>query len=746
MLHTKPATIAVLLSILLSLSTTFAFGAIIPTPSSSSKRGGYFTKFHLGRRNRNNSIKRINKNIKKMGGSHSSLEASTADGVDSSNIESSSSPTTTTITQNSNGDTSNNALTKNNSAALPPQQQYTPPSTPIKPLKHYIFLVHGWLGNDLEMGSLSVSFRNIISPSAVVGIIAETDSDSSGSVVPKAKRPRRSRSSRAVVTQDAKETQSEAVTKRQHAAHHEEAAAAASEGVVISDEGTEIVVHSVKCNVGRTNDGIRNGGTRLANEIIEFIRKDARKMKYDEKKDDADRDDATTRARDVTYSIVGNSLGGLYARYAISLLPYQLSVNNDNDNGNVLFNLHPNVFCTTATPHLGVSRQTYFPIPRIAETIIGAGMDTTGRDLFRLNSEKNLANAAAGNIVGGVVGGVRRLSALSPRNAVNTISNGFCNDAEGIAVGGNGLRRHDDDDDNDMECIIRNMCLQEKYLAPLRNFRRRIAYANAYGTDFQVPTETAAFLHPKSGVGHFVVASRYGSSSTMEGGEGEGSTMSAEEEEKAAAENENVVTEENGNNNNEEPVRQRSSSPVLRPFIVAVVRTEKTSQPQSHYGASADDDSDELIRMSQSLDSLGWTKVFIDVRDRIPVPGLTRPAWLRPVCGSLDDLIRERTGLQFRSLQPPPSSSGADGDDPTTANNGDVPSIDSSENETSECILTSQELAQSTNAGDSFDFPLGHTVMIANSKSEGYTRINSQGRPVMDNLAEEMVNDVLEFE
>jgi len=586
------------------------------------------------------------------------------------------------------------------------------------------------------MGSLSVSFRNIISPTAVG--VAENDSDSSGSVIPAAKRPRRSRSSRAT-KQDTKETQS-VVTKRQHAAHHEEAAAAASEGVVISggdnDEGTEIVVHSVKCNVGRTNDGIRKGGTRLANEIIDFIRKDAKKSGM--KKDDNDHD-VTPQAQDVTYSIVGNSLGGLYARYAISLLPYQLSVNdnNNNNNKNMLFNLHPNVFCTTATPHLGVSRQTYFPIPRIAETIIGAGMDTTGRDLFRLNSEKNLANAAAGNIVGGVVGGVRRLSALSPRNAANTISNGF-NDAKDAR--GSDLRKHDDDDDdgNEMECIIRNMCLQEKYLTPLRNFRRRVAYANAYGTDFQVPTETAAFLHPRSGVGHFVVASRYGSSSSIEG-EGEGSTMTSAEEEKAA-ENESGTKEENGGNN-EELVQQRSS-PVLRPFIVAVVRTEKTSQPQSHYGA-ATDDADELIRMSQSLDSLGWTKVFIDVRDRIPVPGLTRPAWLRPVCGSLDDLIRERTGLQFRSLQP--SSSGANGDDQTTSNNGDA-SKNSSESETSDCILTSQELAQSTNAGDSFDFPLGHTVMIANSKSEGYTRINSQGRPVMDNLAEEMVNDVLEFE
>ena len=66
-----------------------------------------------------------------------------------------------------------------------------------------------------------------------------------------------------------------------------------------------------------------------------------------------------------------------------------------------------------------------------------------------------------------------------------------------------------DIDDEEMECIIRNMCLRDKYLMPLRNFRQRIAYANAYGTDFQVPTETAAFLNLKSGVGHFVISSRH---------------------------------------------------------------------------------------------------------------------------------------------------------------------------------------------------------------------------------------------
>ena len=39
-----------------------------------------------------------------------------------------------------------------------------------------------------------------------------------------------------------------------------------------------------------------------------------------------------------------------------------------------------------------------------------------------------------------------------------------------------------------------------------------------------------------------------------------------------------------------------------------------------------------------------------------------------------------------------------------------------------------------------------HTVMVANSKSDAYTKLNFQGRPVMDKLAEDMLRDVLKFE
>ena len=48
------------------------------------------------------------------------------------------------------------------------------------------------------------------------------------------------------------------------------------------------------------------------------------------------------------------------------------------------------------------------------------------------------------------------------------------------------------------------MCTCPTYLEPLALFKKRIAYANAYHTDFVVPTQTAAFLNVDSTYPHHV--------------------------------------------------------------------------------------------------------------------------------------------------------------------------------------------------------------------------------------------------
>lgn len=70
--------------------------------------------------------------------------------------------------------------------------------------------------------------------------------------------------------------------------------------------------------------------------------------------------------------------------------------------------------------------------------------------------------------------------------------------------------------------LIHTMCTCSTYLDPLRSFRKRIAYANAYKTDFVVPTNTAAFLNPDSTYPHHVSEEIKDDSDTVEGGETNG--------------------------------------------------------------------------------------------------------------------------------------------------------------------------------------------------------------------------------
>ncbi|KAL7468791.1 hypothetical protein ACHAXS_009024 [Conticribra weissflogii] len=216
------------------------------------------------------------------------------------------------------------------------------------------------------------------------------------------------------------------------------------------------IVHNAVCNEGRTDDGIEKGGERLANEIIDVIRHEVNQR--------TERDgininhDSTKIPVDVTISIVGNSLGGLYGRYAIARLaeilvsPQPDPTNNttviDNEgNSNrtekkyfILddnIRVHFNVFCTTASPHLGCANHTYITIPRLAEIGVAYALGETGRDLFRLND------------------------------------------------------------------LLQTMATSPRFLRPLALFRKRIAYANAFGTDFPVPGSTAAFLDRNSDYPHY---------------------------------------------------------------------------------------------------------------------------------------------------------------------------------------------------------------------------------------------------
>lgn len=83
-------------------------------------------------------------------------------------------------------------------------------------------------------------------------------------------------------------------------------------------------------------------------------------------------------------SIVGNSLGGLYARYALKLL-------YDDLEGTVC-GLQPHRFLSIATPHLGVRDWTFvedngYYAPDIVKRVVARFMLSTGRDIFGISEE-----------------------------------------------------------------------------------------------------------------------------------------------------------------------------------------------------------------------------------------------------------------------------------------------------------------------------------------------------------------------
>jgi hypothetical protein len=335
----------------------------------------------------------------------------------------------------------------------------------------------------------------------------------------------------------------------------------------------DIIVHPAVCNEGKTTDGVANGGQRLVDEMMTVIETE---MKH-------------RKAKSVTVSVVGNSLGGIYGRYAIAKL------------GGAAQNLNFNIFCTTATPHLGVSKHTYFSLPRSAEIGVAHAMGNTGKDLFRLND------------------------------------------------------------------LMKNMATTPEYTVPLGSFRQRIAYANAYGTDFPVPAETAAFLSDRSTYPHHFVLEN------------------------------DVVVDEGG-------------------LVIARLHTPHIDDLQQHEIEKGEHTGDELVQMSTALDALGWKKVFVDIRKEIPIKITMRK---RRISQGGDN----RSGMR---------------------RDEDVCSIDNLKRKK---VVESRDLATAIklDASEGLHLPMGHNMIVAFSRSRISTYMNKGGRPVVDVLAKELVEDIFSW-
>eukprot|EP00933_Yihiella_yeosuensis_P068822 TRINITY_DN747_c1_g1_i3.p1 TRINITY_DN747_c1_g1~~TRINITY_DN747_c1_g1_i3.p1 ORF type:complete len:436 (+),score=115.25 TRINITY_DN747_c1_g1_i3:187-1308(+) len=129
------------------------------------------------------------------------------------------------------------------------------------------------------------------------------------------------------------------------------------EKLIQCSASVQVLVHSARANFGKTTDGVEQGGNRLADEIQNLI------LQY----------------RSLTHiSLVGNSLGGLYTRFAIAKLwsPKTKKVAG----------LIPAAFVTIGCPHLGVRKFTFLPIPSFLHQLAPVLVGQTGADLFLLDA------------------------------------------------------------------------------------------------------------------------------------------------------------------------------------------------------------------------------------------------------------------------------------------------------------------------------------------------------------------------
>lgn len=452
------------------------------------------------------------------------------------------------------------------------------------------------------------------------------------------------------------------------------------------DHSTRLIVHSILANEGRTDDGIVAGGARVADEVNSLLDRIVVSSMYNTTTTtvaSASSSSSSSSSPDprqfptISLSFVGNSLGGLYARYALSQIPSLSTlfhrVKHSGDGGNNRNNhdegydddecsnpktsdedtivdvvVQPAVFCTTATPHLGLDGNTYLKTPRWMEWIIASTLSKTGRDLFRFTP------------------------------------------------------------------ILDQMATEAIYLSPLQRFRKRMAYCNVHQTDFQVPTATAAFLSP------ITTTSTTGNGSLTP-------SSSWNRNHRILPRYGDQITRETFMTHSSLQQPQLQTQPILVPdFEILRVETIPRQGEKGEVHASMNEANENgnarlsSAQLASNLDNVGWIKVFCDVRPHLI--GIRIPRWLWPGRTSTGSSIP--TTCHAESIEPP-------GD-----NQQDRMGVAISGGEILEQLGTydNQEI----------HIPFGHTQLVANSKNEWYAKWNAGGRPIMDQLASELLDDLLD--
>lgn len=351
----------------------------------------------------------------------------------------------------------------------------------------------------------------------------------------------------------------------------------------------KVLVHAATCNDYNTLDGIEAGGRRLANEINGIF---TNRLQEEEQ-------NRLEGRLVISLSILGNSLGGLLARYALAFIDWNLSdiqgqlhQQTGQESNNVI--VIPMLFVTTATPHLGIRDMTYWNLPRSLYPAAAWYMKQSGNDLFRYTN------------------------------------------------------------------VIQRLCMDQEFLRPLARFAKRIAYATAFSTDAAVPTSTAAFLSGSSTVLHIMDQNSLASPRL---------TVDIKEDSR---------------------LHVNSIFPTVR------FQTKRSFKESSVIDIVTRVPTDDTLLFSQQLDSLGWTKVFIDVRSHIAA------LWKRG----------HRTKDWDRILQ--------------------------------QSKYTSAELNYIMSTFDWNTLPFGHSFLVASCKNSMYRWFYHGGRPLVDCIAKELCQEMLQ--
>ena len=237
-------------------------------------------------------------------------------------------------------------------------------------------------------------------------------------------------------------------------------------------------------------------------------------------------------------------------------------------------------------------------------------------------------------------------------------------------------------------------------MKPLSSFQKRITYINAYHTDFSVPTNTAAFIHKESLHPHYFLDD------------------SKHDKEQDAINESNDVKEN---------------------FFIATVITknqindEGTTKDIEHSIKTntilpSKNQKENVLTMCECLDSLGWTKTFIDTRYSIPF-------------GINLNIIQGAKNIFKRSLKTKTN------ENQTWESNNNNPLLEKLKKKT---IVQSKELSEALSSPFATSdirvtLPMGHKMIGACSRDAVNTFMFQNGTPIVDKMVYELIHAIFSW-